>query len=127
MRKIYISKKILELLYSVRKFIGQDDKSVYCMIRQEIKYNPKYKNIRFMSEQKFYEVLEIGKYYAHQENHDSKYNNAIKLYYGVGRIQNIFMCECYQKWYQTVLNDENMTRHRYGYLLKLIIRHDKEK
>jgi len=103
---MYISKKILELLYSVRKFIGQDDRAVYCMIKQEIKYNPKYKNVRFMSEQKFYEVLEIGKYYAHQENYDKKYYNIIDLYYCVRRIQNVFIYKCYQKWYETVLNDE---------------------
>ena len=122
---MYINKKILELLYSVRKFVGKDDRSVYYMIKQEIKYNPIYKNVRFMSEQKFYEVLAIGKYYAHQENYDKKYNNIIDLYYCVSRIQNIFIYQCYQKWYETVLNDEHITRHRYSYLLKLIVKQQK--
>jgi len=83
---MYISKKILELLSSVRKFIGEDDRSVYYMIKQEIKYNPKYKNVRFMSEQRFHEVLAIGKYYAHQDIYDKRYNNIIDLYYCVRRI-----------------------------------------
>ena len=120
---MYISKKILELLSSVRKFVGKDDRSVYCMIKQEIKYNPIYKNVRFMSEQKFYEVLAIGKYYAHQENYDKKYSNIIELYFVVKHIKGLFLLECTQKWYNEIINRETYSRNQYRYILKFMDYH----
>ena len=115
---MYISKKILELLSSVRKFVGKDDRSVYYMIKQEIKYNPIYKNVRFMSEQRFYKVLAIGKYYAHQENYDKKYSNIIELYFVVKHIKGLFLLECTQKWYNEIINRETYSRNQYRYIVK---------
>lgn len=76
---MYVSKKILEIIRDIKGFLGQDNKSVYCMIRQELKYNKKYKKVRFVSEIKFYEYLEIGKYLDENEIYDSQYNNVYAL------------------------------------------------
>lgn len=122
---MYISKNILELLRNIKGFVGQDDRDVYCLIKQEIKNNPKYQGTRFMSEKKFHQCLEMGKYLDEHEIYDSKYNTVLELYFSVNSLKRRFKFHCYEKWYNTVLEDKEISRHRYGYLLKILIRHQK--
>lgn len=124
---MYISKKILELLRDVKGFLGQGNRDVYCTIKQEIKYNPKYQSIRFMSEKKFYQCLEIGKDLDEHEIYDSKGNNILELYYLVTMLKGKFKFECYEKWYSEVMTEEFVSINKSSYLLKLFVRHQKNR
>ncbi|MGL5955815.1 MAG: hypothetical protein ACRC0X_04320 [Brevinema sp.] len=123
-----ISKKLINLIYDMKYFLGEDNESIYYGIKQEIKFNPKYKGIRFMSEQRFYECLDIGEIYYDRtdfENIARKYEKFIDLYRAVKLRKKIFEFHCNDRFYDIIQSDELMTQGQSFDLIKILALYQK--
>ena len=117
---MYISKKLLKLLWNINHFLGTDDRSVYCMIKQEIRSNKRYKNIRFMSEQNFYKCLGIGQALYYQENYDSEFNNCVELYIVESFLKKLFQSDCKERVFEILNSNKSITNRQCYYLISFL-------
>lgn len=77
----------------MEKFCACDNREVYYMIKQEIKYNAELKNLRFMNEQKFSQLMELVK------KNSRKCSHVLELYNAVEYVKQSFFRFCKNKWY----------------------------